>query len=81
MEISIVIVATLPQGVDIWVGMCPPSLIQTLKSRFKNCSNYSNTPTDLSEKRLVFFRKALKKVSKALAEAVSELLTERAAVI
>ena len=35
----------------------------------------------MSEERLVFFRKALKEVSKALVKAVSELWTERTAAI
>ena len=35
----------------------------------------------MSEKRMVFFSKALKEVSKTLAEAVSELWIEGAAVI
>ena len=54
---------------------------QTLKSRFENSSNYANTLTNLTEKRLVFLRKALKEVSKTLAEAVSELWSERTAAI
>ena len=44
-----------------------------LKSPYENSSNYANALTNMSENRLVFFRKALKKVSKTLAEAVSEL--------
>ena len=38
-------------------------------------------PNKLIRKTLVFFRKALKEVSKTLAEAVSELWTERTAAI
>ena len=53
-----------PQGADVWVGMWPPFLRQTLKSRFENSSNYANTITNLTKKRLVFLRKALKEVSK-----------------
>ena len=61
--------------------MWPPTLIQTLKSRFEISSNCSNALTILSDKRLVFPRKALKEVSKTLAEAVLELWTERTAAI
>ena len=81
MEIILDIAATHPQGADIWVGMWPPSLRQVLKLRFESSSNYANTLTNMSEKTLVFLRKALKDVSKTLAEAVSELWTERAAAI
>ena len=57
MEIILVIAATHPQGADVWVGMWPPSLRQTLKSRYENSSNYANVLINLSEKRLVFFGK------------------------
>ena len=57
MEIILDIAATHPQGADVWVGMWPPPLRQTLKSRYDNSSNYTNALTNLSEKRLVFFRK------------------------
>ena len=61
------------QGADAWVGMWPPSLRQTQKSRFENNNSYANALTNLSEKSLVFYRKALKEVFKTLAEADSEL--------
>ena len=54
---------------------------QTLKTRFENSSNYSNALTNLTKKSLVLLRKALEEVSKTLAEAVTELWTERAAAI
>ena len=81
MEIILDIAITHPQGMDVWVGMWPLSLRQTLKSRFENSSNYSNVLKNLSEKRLVFFRKKLKEVSKILAKAVSELWIEQDAAI
>ena len=40
MEVILDIVVTHPHGADVWVGMWPPSLRQTLKSRFENSSNY-----------------------------------------
>ena len=66
------------QGAGVWVGMWPPSLRQTLKSLFENIKNYANALTNETEKKLILFRKALKEVSKALAEAVLELWIERA---
>ena len=61
--------------------MWPPYLRQTLKSRFENSSDYANTLTSITEKQQISPRKALKEVSKALAEAVSELWSEREAAI
>ena len=81
MEIILEIAATHPQEADVWVGMWPPSLRRALKSRFEKSSNYANTLTNLIEKRLVFFTKALKEVSKILAKTVSELRKEREAKI
>ena len=72
---------THPQGADVLVGMCPPTLGQKQKSRFENSSNYSNALTNMSEKRIVFLRIALKEVSKTLADSVSELWTDRAAAV
>ena len=72
---------TNPKEANEWVGMWPPALRQILKTRFKNSSNYANTLTNLSDERLVFVRKALKEVSKTLAEAFSELWTELAVAI
>ena len=46
MEIILDIAATHPQGADVWVGMWPPYLRQTLKSRFENSSNYAITLTN-----------------------------------
>ena len=79
MGIILDITVTHLQGADIWVGMWPPSFRQILKSRFGNSSNYLNALTNLSEKRLIFLRKAAKEVSKTLAEADSELRTKRTA--
>ena len=76
MEIILGIAVPHPQGMDVWVGMWPPSLKQTLKSRFENSTNCPNSVTNLTEKLLVFFRKALKEVSTTLAGAISELWTE-----
>ena len=64
---------------EIILDITATTLRQTLKSRFENSSIYSNALTNLPEKRLVFLKKALKGVSKTLAEAVSELWTERSA--
>ena len=77
MEIILDITVTHPQGADVWVGMLPQSLRQLLKTRFENSSNYANALTNLTEKRLIFFRKALKEVSKTQVEAVSEIWIER----
>ena len=79
MEIIFDIAVTHPQGADAWVGMWPLTLRRALKSRYENSSNYSNSLTTLSEKRLVILRKALKEVPKTLAEVVTELWTARAA--
>ena len=81
MEIIIDIAVTHPQRADVWGGIWSPSLRQTLKSRFEDSSDYANALTNLLEKELVFFRKVFKKVSKTLAEAVSELWIELAAAI
>ena len=64
MEIILEIAAIHPQGSDVWVEMWPPSLRQTLKSGYEISSNYANELINLSEKRLVFFRKALKEGSR-----------------
>ena len=71
-EILLDIAVNHLQGADVWVEMWPPSLRQILKSRYENSSKYTNALTNLSVKRLIHFRKALKDVSKTLAEAVSE---------
>ena len=60
---------------QIW----PPHLTQLLKARFESSnSTYSNALSNLSEKTLTFYRKALKDLSMTLVEAVSELWKERA---
>ena len=73
MEIVSDIAVKHPDRADVWVRMCSSSLRQILKSRFENSYNHANALTFLSEKRLVFFRKARKENSKTLAEAVSDL--------
>ena len=79
MKVALDIAVTHPQGADIWVGMWPPHLRQTLKTRFESSnSTYANALTHLTEQQLTFYRKALKDLSKTLAEAVSELWKERA---
>ena len=55
-----------PQKADVSVGMCPPTLRHALKSWFENSNNLSNALTNLSQKALVFFRKALKEVGWSL---------------
>ena len=67
MEIILDIAAAHSQRAGEWIGMWPPSLRQTLKSRLENSSNYANVLTNLSEIE----------VSKTLAGPVSELWTER----
>ena len=68
-----------PQGADVWVGMWPPTLRQTLKHRFERSNPlYINAHTNISERALGYCRKSLKDVSKTLAEAVPELGKERA---
>ena len=58
--------------------MRPPPLRQLFKTRFENSnSTYTNALSNLSEKQLTFYRKALKDISKTLVEAVSELWKER----
>ena len=54
---------------------------EKLKARFENSYNYASTMTIVSEKRLVFFKKSPKEVSKILAEAASELWIECTAAI
>ena len=73
MEIALNIAVINPQGADVWVGMWTLML-----TRFENNnSTYTNALTNLSEKVLVFYRKALKELLKTLAEAVSEPWRER----
>ena len=77
-EIALDIAVTHPQGLDIWVGMWTPMLSQLLETRFEiSYSTYANALTNLSEKALIFYRKAINKLSKALGEAVAVLWNKR----
>ena len=68
------VVSRLGKGEDIWVGMWPLTLRQTRKRKFeKRNPTYINALKNKSEKSFVYYRKPLKEVPKALAEAVSEL--------
>ena len=59
--------------------MWPPNRRQLLKKRFEGSnSTYNLAFSNLSEKKLTFYRKALKDLSKTLAEAVYGLWKERA---
>ena len=81
MEAALDITVTHPKGGDVWVGMWSLHLKQLLKIRFEssNCT-YNNAFSNLTEKKLTFYRKALKELPKTLAEAVSELRKEHAEV-
>ena len=58
--------------------MWPPHLIQLLTTQFESSnSTYNNALSNISEKQLTFYRKALKDLSNTLAEAVSDLRKER----
>ena len=75
MEIALDIAVTHSQGADVWVRMWTPMIRQLLKARLENSSsNSTNALTNLFEKALVFYRRALKDPSKTLAEAVSEAI-------
>ena len=53
-------------------GDVAPAPQTTNETRFKSSnSTYANALTKLSEKQLTFYRKALKDLTKTLAEAVS----------
>ena len=71
------IAVTHPQGVDVWIGLWPPQLRHLLKTRFESSnSTYNDALKKLSVKTLSFYRKALKDLSKTVAEAVSDLWKE-----
>ena len=70
MEVTLDIAVTHHQRVAVWVGMWSPHLIQLLETRFKSSSStYNNALSNLTEKQLTFYRKALKDLSKTLVEA------------